>query len=155
MHVIEGEMQDDLEKQAKKTAKAIKLYREAKFSTCDEVESIEDLVYYLLGKTGWEGNIDLYQDTTVLLLKLLSLPEMGPVCRKHFKENERTDIARLLYSLYDFFKDLNCEQHRTSFELKYVEYHFADDSLKSLINLEQDYTSRLNAYKVSLGGNIG
>lgn len=147
MHVVEDdERQQLLKEHTERTAQAIQQYREEKFAVMDSIEGIDDLVFYLLEKVRWEENLESYESSVVLLLKLLSLPDMATLARKHLLDRERTEISRMLYNLYDFFHELNSEQHRCALDLKFVEKHWADDNLTALAELEQRYRILLRMY---------
>lgn len=63
-----------LEKQAERTVAAIAHYPKAVYFREQEVQSLEDLTYWLLDKTSWAETISTYEDLSVLMLRLLNHP---------------------------------------------------------------------------------
>jgi hypothetical protein len=146
MYVIESNADDQkaLEQQAEQTAHIIAEYRQAKFANSDAVENLPELVFELLEQDG--DNIATYEQTTVLLLKLLSLPEFAALLRRHLLEEEREDISQLLHAFYRFFSSLNCEQHRSFLDLHYVRHHIGE--LQELKDMEHSYRLLLSVHRL-------
>jgi hypothetical protein len=135
-----------LKVRAEKVANLIREYREVKYARLESVEKVEDLVFYLLEKTRFKENLKLYPAAVASLHKLLHHEEVARVMRRVLLSEERTAIPKLLFNLHHFFEVLREEQNETLFEEKHVRYHYADDSLQALIELEGEYRAKLDAY---------
>lgn len=146
MYVIEPNEggQNALDEQAQRTARTIEEYRSAKFANSDEVENLPELVFDLLEQDGDQAAA--CEQITVLLLKLLSLPDFASLCRRQLTGEEREDIAQLLHRLYSFFSSLTSEQHRSFLDLHYVRHH--GGTLEELQDMEQSYRMLLRVHRV-------
>jgi hypothetical protein len=131
-----------LQNQAEKTAACIVQYRKQHFQLQAEGESLEDVVFYLLDKGNYDESISAYEDLCVVLLCLLSNPEIAALVAKHSTKAQQQQLPTMLYNLYQFFKDLDCDCWRSLLEQKYVELQQAGGDLEHLRKIEAIYQQK-------------
>jgi hypothetical protein len=131
-----------LQNQAEKTAACIAHYRKQHFQLQAEGESLEDLIFQLLDKENYEESITAYEDLSVLLLCLFSDPEITTLVAKQSTKEQQRQLPTMLYNLYQFFKDLDCDCWRSLLEQKYVELQQAGGDLERLRKIEVVYQQK-------------